>query len=85
MRVSFSTETAAQAAVSVLAAYGYSARRCDHDVVTDCPTLLALPALERRVGLAEIDRLDLANGDWAPEPARAVRPPGREAREGAAA
>jgi hypothetical protein len=62
MRVSFSTDAAAQAAVKVLTAYGYSAQRFDRQVVTDCPTLLALPALERRVGLAEIEQLEIASG-----------------------
>jgi hypothetical protein len=58
MRISFSNMTTARAAVHVLEAYGYSAERSGRDVVTDCPTLLAVPAIEKRVGLAEIERLD---------------------------
>jgi hypothetical protein len=40
--------------------------------LTDCPTLLALPAIERRVGLAAIDRLDLMKS--AAEPSEVGRP-----------
>jgi hypothetical protein len=59
LRVSFSSMTAARAAVSVLEAYGYAARQFGRDVVTDCPTLLAVPAIQKQVGLADIERLDL--------------------------
>ena len=59
LRVSFSTMTTARAAVNVLEAYGYSAKQFGCDVVTDCPTLLAIPAIQKRVGFAEIERLDL--------------------------
>jgi len=51
--------TTARAAVNVLGAYGYSAKQSGRDVVTDCPTLLAVPAIQKRVGFAEIERLDL--------------------------
>jgi hypothetical protein len=60
LRVSFSTMTTARAAVHVLEAYGYSARQSGCDVVTDCPTLLAIPAIQKRVGFGEIERLDLS-------------------------
>jgi len=60
LRVSFSSMTMARAAVNVLEAYGYSAKRFGRDVVTDCPTLLAVPAIQKRVGFAEIERLDLS-------------------------
>ena len=62
MRVLFSSMTTARAAVNVLEAYGYSAKQFGRDVVTDCPTLLAVPAIQRRVGLAAIERLDLTGG-----------------------
>lgn len=62
LRVSFSTMTTALAAVKVLEAYGYSAKQVGRDVVTDCPTLLAIPAIQKRVGFAEIERLDLTSG-----------------------
>ena len=62
MRVSFSNVTTAQAALSVFEAYGYSAKQVGRDIVTDCPTLLAVPAIEKRVGFAEVERLDLTGG-----------------------
>jgi len=67
LRVSFSTMTTARAAVNVLEAYGYSAKQFGRDVVTDCPTLLAIPAIQKRVGFAEIERLDLSGGKLSPE------------------
>jgi len=62
LSISFSSMTTARAAVNVLEAYGYSAKQFGRDVVTDCPTLLALPAIQKRVGFAEIERLDLSGG-----------------------
>ena len=72
MRVSFSSMTTARAAVNVLETYGYSAKQFGRDVVTDCPTLLAVPAIQRRVGLAAIERLDLTgrSAPLAPDPVR---------------
>ena len=71
LRVSFSSVSKARAAVDLFAAYGYSSRRSGCQVVTDCPPLLAIPAIQKQVGFAEIERLDL-NGrtdssDLAPE------------------
>jgi len=62
MRVSFSSMTTASAAAKVLEAYGYSATLEGKDLVTNCPTLLAVPAIEKRVGLAAIEQLDLTGG-----------------------
>jgi len=62
MRVSFSSVTTARAARDVLEAYGYRAEQLGREVVTDCPTLLAVPAIERRVGLASVEHLDLSGG-----------------------
>lgn len=62
LRVSFSSTTAARAAVHVLEAYGYSAKPFGCDIVSDCPTLLAVPAIQKRVGFAEVERLDLSGG-----------------------
>jgi hypothetical protein len=73
MRVSFSSPATARAAASVLEAYGYSASLEGAQVVTDCPTLLAVPAIQKRVGLAEIEQLDLTGGR--PTPAAAPRLP----------
>ena len=68
MRVSFSSTSTARAAVTVLEAYGYSAQQIDRDVITDCPTLLALPAIEKGLGLAEVEHLDVGGGSrsWGP-------------------
>jgi hypothetical protein len=62
LRVSFSSMTTARAAANVLEAYGYSTKQVGRDVVTDCPTLLAVPAIQKRIGFAEIERLDLSGG-----------------------
>ena len=59
LRVSFSSVTKARAAAGVFEGYGYSAKQLGAEVVTDCPTLLALPAIEKRVGFADIERLQL--------------------------
>ena len=68
MRVTLSSMTAARSVRTVLESYGYSAKQVGRDVLTDCPTLLALPAIERQVGLAAIDRLDLMNSATGSEP-----------------
>lgn len=62
MRVAFSSMTTARAAADVLEAYGYSTKQFGRDVVTDCPPLLAVPVIANRIGLAEIERLDLTGG-----------------------
>ena len=59
LRVSFSSMTTARVAVNVFEAYGYSAQQLGREVVTDCPTLLALREIQKRVGFAEIERFDL--------------------------
>jgi hypothetical protein len=60
LRVSFSSMTTARAAVNVLGAYGYWAQQQGRDVVTDCPTLLAVPTIQKRVGLSEVERIELS-------------------------
>jgi hypothetical protein len=62
VRVSFSSMTKARAAANVLEAYGYSAKQVGPQIVTDCPTLLGVFAIEKRVGFAEIERLDVNGG-----------------------
>jgi hypothetical protein len=62
LRVSFSSLTTARSAVNALEAYGYSAKQFGREVVTDCPTLLAVLAIQKRVGFAEIEHVDLRGG-----------------------
>ena len=79
LRVSFSTMATARAAASVLEAYGYSAEQFGREVVTDCPTLLALPAIQKMVGFSEVERLDLG-GALAHSTAAPWVPPGSVSR-----
>ena len=60
MWITFSNEDTARAAVAVFERYGYRTSRCGTVVVTDCPTLLAVPVLERAVGLGRVKRMDIA-------------------------
>jgi hypothetical protein len=78
VRFRFATLAAAETARRVFESYGYAATQAGQDVWTDCPTLLAVPAVERRIGLRAIDRLDLST-------ARAVPPPSSPAGEPPAA
>ncbi|HEY5088436.1 MAG TPA: hypothetical protein VIK30_00625 [Polyangia bacterium] len=59
MRISFSNIVAAHAAVSILTQYGFVAEQVGAVVTTDCPTLLAAPAIERSIGLELVERIDL--------------------------
>ena len=68
MRVPFSNTNLARAAVGILEAYGYAATQIGTEVVTDCPALLAVPAIAKRVGLARIERVDLSGRRASPKP-----------------
>ena len=59
MRIAFSSRAAARAAASIFEQYGFSAKQLDTEVVTDCPTLLAAPAIERSIGLEPVERIDV--------------------------
>jgi len=59
MRISFSNRVAARAAASLFEQYGFAAKQIDTEVLTDCPTLLAAPAIERSIGLELVERIDL--------------------------
>jgi hypothetical protein len=74
LRVSFSSMTTARAAVNLLEAYGYWAQQKGRDVVTDCPTLLAVPTIQKRVGLAEVERVELAGAAECPDSTPAFFP-----------
>jgi hypothetical protein len=60
MRVAFSNTDLARAAAGVLKAYGYAATQVGMEVLTDCPPLLAVPAIAKRIGLAEIESVELS-------------------------
>jgi hypothetical protein len=62
MRISFSTPGAARAAVAILEQYGFSANQTGKDVVTNCPTLLAAPAIERSIGLELVEGIEFSTG-----------------------
>jgi hypothetical protein len=69
MRVSFSSTNLAEIAVGVLEAYGYSATQLGTAVITDCPTLLAVPAIAKHVGLAKIEGVDISAATAVPRDA----------------
>lgn len=73
MRVTLSHPISARSVRSVLESYGYAAKQVGRTVLTDCPTLLALAAIEREVGLAAIDRLDLSKSAAGSEPSEVGR------------
>ncbi|HVV52910.1 MAG TPA: hypothetical protein VHO06_24830 [Polyangia bacterium] len=60
MRICFSTRAAARAAASIFEQYGFAAKQVDTEVLTDCPTLLAAPAIERSIGLELVERIDVS-------------------------
>lgn len=62
MRITVANEFAAHAAVEVLRRYGYSASSQGCEIWSDCPVLLAIPALERALGLQALERVDLNGG-----------------------
>ena len=74
MRFRFATLGAAEAARKVFESYGYEATQTGQEVWTDCPTLLAVPAVERRIGLKAIDRLELSTGATWPQASAATGP-----------
>ncbi|HLK94010.1 MAG TPA: hypothetical protein VKZ18_29220 [Polyangia bacterium] len=59
IQIAFSSETAARAAVRTIESYGYTAAATGSVVRTDCPPLLAMPALERQVGLHQMENVRL--------------------------
>ncbi|MGD0838182.1 MAG: hypothetical protein ABSB49_16205 [Polyangia bacterium] len=59
MRITFFTEQAAQAAVETWERHGFVAARSGTVVVTDCPTLWAVPIVHRVIGFAQVERFDV--------------------------
>ena len=66
MRISFSSATAAGAAARIFQQYGYRAEQVGKDVLTDCPTLLAAPAIARSIGLELVERIEVASARRGP-------------------
>ena len=62
MRIKFSNEHTAQAAANVFERYGYRASRSGTVLVTDCPSLLAVPVVHREVGFDRVQEVDIAAG-----------------------
>jgi hypothetical protein len=60
MVISFSSAQVARTAAAILEQYGFSTEQIGADVATDCPALLAAPAIERGIGLDLVERIDLA-------------------------
>ena len=73
LQIAFSSEAAARAACQTIERYGYTAAATGVVVRTDCPPLLAVPALERAVGLHKMETV------------RFLTPAGAAATEGGAA
>jgi hypothetical protein len=59
MRISFSSVAAADAAAKILEEYGFSVKQTAADLTTDCPPLLAAPAIARGVGLRFVKKIYL--------------------------
>lgn len=59
MRITFFTEQAAEAAVETWERHGFAAARSGTVVVTDCPTLWAVPIINRVIGFHQVERLDV--------------------------
>ena len=59
MRITFFTEQAAEAAVETWKRHGFAAARSGTVVVTDCPTLWAVPIIQRAIGFSQVERLDV--------------------------
>ncbi len=57
LQIAFSSETAARSAVKTIESYGYTAAAVGSVVRTDCPPLLAVPVLERNVGLHQMEKV----------------------------
>ncbi|HEX7500672.1 MAG TPA: hypothetical protein VF524_10275 [Polyangia bacterium] len=59
MRITFFTEQAAKTAVETWERHGFTAARSGTVIVTDCPTLWAVPMIHRVIGFKQVKRLDV--------------------------
>jgi hypothetical protein len=74
MRITFFTEDAAQAAVDIWKRHGFEATRTGTVVATDCPTLWAVPVINRAIGFDKVKRFDVVATDDAPLPRQPFGP-----------
>ena len=61
MRITFLTEQAAEAAVETWERHGFAAARSGTVVITDGPTLWAVPMVHRAIGFHQVERLDITS------------------------
>jgi hypothetical protein len=66
MRIVFESSEAARAGVNVVERYGFSAVIDDETLTTDCPALLAAPAILRSIGPEHVARMEVGDSDWRP-------------------
>lgn len=57
MRITFASEQVAEAAVELWQRHGFAATRTGTTVVTNGPTLWAVPVLARSIGLDQVQRM----------------------------
>jgi len=72
MRISFSNEATARAAVAVLEKYGYKTTPLGAVIDTECPALLAVPVVAKALGLHHVEKVQLADAPMEPQRARAA-------------
>lgn len=63
MRIIFESSEAARAGLGVVEEYGFSAVVQDQTMTTDCPALLAAPAIMRGVGPERVERIEIVPGE----------------------
>jgi hypothetical protein len=73
MRISFSNEATARAAVAVLEHYGYPATPIGAAIDTECPPLLAVPAVGKALGLHQIEKVHIGSLPEAPSRSMSAR------------
>jgi hypothetical protein len=66
MLMSFANEATAKAALAVLEQYGYHSTPKGVVIETECPALLAVPAVGKAVGLHQIEKVHIAAVPRAP-------------------
>ncbi len=81
MKITFSSEKVAKAAVSIWERNGFRATRTGPTIVTDCPTLWAVPILRRAIGFDRVEKVAVdAPGVAAGKLASSRRPSATDAK-----